>query len=138
MAARTARFLLVFFVFPFAWLADKILRVDPPASWPAAMHWVRTGKGLHVPTMRTADKPAVVGRRHTQPRTGIEEQPVTNIPTPTAKVDALAAQLAQTFTAAQLAQLDAESLDRPDMSTGPWQTVADAINRAAATKEHTR
>jgi hypothetical protein len=57
---------------------------------------------------------------------------MTRAPAPNATVEALAVQLGRTFTTGQLAQLDAEALDRPDMNTGPWQTIADAINRATA------
>jgi hypothetical protein len=60
---------------------------------------------------------------------------MTGTPAPNATVEALAVQLGRTFTTGQLAQLDAEAMDRPDMNTGPWQTIADAINRAAAEAE---
>lgn len=40
--SRTARFVFLAAVFPFVYLADRAKGVDPPASWPTGMRWVRT------------------------------------------------------------------------------------------------
>lgn len=61
--SRAARFVFVAAVFPFAYFADRLQGVDPPVSWSTGMRWVRTGQEHRAPTIRTADKPAVVNRR---------------------------------------------------------------------------
>jgi hypothetical protein len=61
--SRTARCLFAAAIFPFVYVVDRLRGDDPPARWSTAMRWVRTGEDQRGPTIRTADKPAVVRRR---------------------------------------------------------------------------
>lgn len=57
---RTLRYLLVVVTWPIANIVDRIQGCDPPASFHRGLEWAR---GEHQPTIRTADKPAVVRSR---------------------------------------------------------------------------
>jgi len=61
---RVTRLVFVALAFPAAWIADRIRRDYPTASLRVALRWAWTGRDPHEPTIRTATKPAVVGRRH--------------------------------------------------------------------------
>lgn len=55
-----ARYVVVAAVWPPLRLADRLRGVDTPASWRAGVEWAQ---GKQHPTIRTADRPAVVRRR---------------------------------------------------------------------------
>lgn len=58
---KPVRYLVVFLVWPWAYLSDRLTGADRPASLRRGLDWARDGK--HSPTVRTADKPAVVRGR---------------------------------------------------------------------------
>jgi hypothetical protein len=66
---RATRLAFVALVFPITWAADRLhLDRRPPASLRTTLRWAWTGRAEHIPTIRTAAKPAVVGRRHRSTR----------------------------------------------------------------------